>query len=57
MSAAENPLLAQKYKDHKFEVKSVPGAGNKLMKVALGRGFWLFTIKAIFFLYKDRLDI
>lgn len=39
MSAAENPLLAQKYKDHKFEVKSVPGAGNKLMKVALGRGF------------------
>ncbi|XP_026321984.1 inositol polyphosphate 1-phosphatase [Hyposmocoma kahamanoa] len=36
MSAAENPVLADKFKANGWLVKSVPGAGHKLMKVALG---------------------
>lgn len=36
MSAAENPALADKFKANGWQVKSVPGAGHKLMKVAIG---------------------
>lgn len=36
MSAAENPALADKFKANGWVVKSVPGAGHKLMKVAIG---------------------
>lgn len=36
MSAAESPVLADKFKANGWLVKSVPGAGHKLMKVAIG---------------------
>ncbi|XP_072939601.1 inositol polyphosphate 1-phosphatase [Epargyreus clarus] len=36
MSGAEKPEIIQKFKNSGWEVKSVPGAGHKLLKVALG---------------------
>lgn len=36
MSAAEKPDVVTKIKELGWDVQSVPGAGNKLMKVALG---------------------
>ncbi|XP_059046141.1 inositol polyphosphate 1-phosphatase [Achroia grisella] len=36
MSSAENPEIVNKMKKANLEVKSVPGAGHKLLKVALG---------------------
>ncbi|XP_045447137.1 inositol polyphosphate 1-phosphatase [Melitaea cinxia] len=36
MSGAENPEIINKFKSSGWLVKSVPGAGHKLMKVALG---------------------
>ncbi|XP_038220279.1 inositol polyphosphate 1-phosphatase [Zerene cesonia] len=36
MSSAENEEIIEKFKNIGWEVQSVPGAGNKLLKVALG---------------------
>lgn len=36
MSAAEKPEISSKFKNAGWEVKALPGAGHKLLKVALG---------------------
>lgn len=36
MSGAEKPEIIEKFKASGWVVKSIPGAGHKLMKVALG---------------------
>ncbi|XP_049869969.1 inositol polyphosphate 1-phosphatase [Pectinophora gossypiella] len=36
ISGAENPAIVKKFKACGWEVKSVPGAGHKLLKVAIG---------------------
>ncbi|CAG9559973.1 unnamed protein product [Danaus chrysippus] len=36
MSSAEKPEIVEKFKSLGWEVKSVPGAGHKLLKVAIG---------------------
>lgn len=36
MSSAEKPEIADKFRQAGWEVKSLPGAGHKLLKVALG---------------------
>lgn len=41
MSAAEDPQLKKAYED-KFEIKSAAGAGNKLLKVAIGKNCFFF---------------
>lgn len=43
MSAAEDPQLKKAYED-KFEIKSAAGAGNKLLKVAIGKNICFFFI-------------
>lgn len=47
MSAAENPALANKFKANGWIVKSVPGAGYKLMKVAIGTMSHLISCMSI----------
>lgn len=37
MSGAEKPEISAKFKNAGWEVKTVPGAGHKLLKVALGK--------------------
>lgn len=41
MSGAENPEIINKFKSSGWLVKSVPGAGHKLMKVALGKTMFI----------------
>lgn len=43
VSAAENPDIVKKFEDAGWEINFVPGAGHKLLKVALGRS-WLFIL-------------
>lgn len=42
MSAAEKPEVTEKIQSLGWEVKSVPGAGHKMLKVALGNYAFLF---------------
>ncbi|KAL0882392.1 hypothetical protein ABMA27_000877 [Loxostege sticticalis] len=50
MSAAEDPQLKKAYED-KFEIKSAAGAGNKLLKVAIGEAEAYILSKGTTFLW------
>lgn len=47
MSGAEKVEIIEKVKSAGWKVKSVPGAGHKLMKVALGKNYTTSIVRSL----------